>query len=303
MKRKKKGGIEALKSRYGYLFLSPWIFGVIVFVLVPLGTSFYYSFSDVSMRAEGLVTDFIGLENYHYLFLEDPYYVDRVVGSVSSLFTSVPIVVALSMILAIILNQKFRGRLLARAVFFLPVLIASSAVMSVLTGFGMQDEMMGTADAAGVGQAAEYMQVIDFSALLASLNLPDQISGLIQGYLSNTFNLIWSCGVQILLFVAGLQTIPAQLYEVGKVEGITAWEEFWYITVPMLGRVILLVLFYTMVELFITKGEVVSIAITTINNQDYSLSSAMLWPYFLLVGLIIGVVLLFYNKLCLKKWE
>jgi len=303
MKRKKKGGIEALKSRYGYLFLSPWIFGVIVFVLVPLGTSFYYSFSDVSMRAEGLITDFIGLENYHYLFLEDPYYVDRVIGSASSLFTSVPIVVALSMILAIILNQKFRGRLLARAVFFLPVLIASSAVMNVLTGFGMQDEMMGTADAAGVGQAAEYMQVIDFSALLASLNLPDQISGLIQGYLSNTFNLIWSCGVQILLFVAGLQTIPAQLYEVGKVEGITAWEEFWYITVPMLGRVILLVLFYTMVELFITKSEVVSIAITTINNQDYSLSSAMLWPYFLLVGLIIGVVLLFYNKLCLKKWE
>lgn len=109
--------------------------------------------------------------------------------------------------------------------------------------------------------------------------------------------------MQILLFVAGLQTIPAQLYEVGKVEGITAWEEFWYITVPMLGRVILLVIFYTMVELFISKGVVVNNAIDTIQKQNYSSSSAMLWPYFALVALVMGVVILVYSKLCLKRWE
>lgn len=147
------------------------------------------------------------------------------------------------------------------------------------------------------------MNVIDFSALLERLELPDQISSLMQTYLSNTFNLIWSCGIPILLFVAGLQTIPAQLYEVGRVEGITAWEEFWYITVPMMGRIILLVIFYTMVDLFITNSPLVNDVITVIGRQDYSKSSAMIWPYFLIVGFVIGLVVIIYNRLCLKKWE
>lgn len=303
MKRKRPGGIEALKRRYGYFFVAPWIFGIVMFVLIPLITCFGYSLSDVVMRPEGLQSTFVGLKHYRYLFVEDPYYTDQVVGSLTSLFTSVPIVVALSMILALILNQKFRGRLLARAVFFLPVIIASGAVMGILAGFDMQQDMMASSGAAGTEQAAEYMQVIDFSELLAGLDLPAQLNRLIQGYLNSTFNLIWSCGVQILLFVAGLQTIPAALYEAGRVEGISAWEEFWYITVPMMGRVLMLVIFYTMVELFITQGEVVSNAILQITNQSYSVSSAMLWPYFALVGLLIGAVLLIYNRLCLKKWE
>ena len=224
-------------------------------------------------------------------------------GSMTSLFTSIPLVVALSMILALILNQKFRGRLLARMVFFLPVIIASSAVMKILTGFSMQENMVSTGSGAVEQQAAQYMQVIDFAALLEQLNLPEQISSLIQTYLSNTFNLIWSCGIPILLFVAGLQTVPVQLYEVGKVEGITAWEEFWFITVPMMGRIILLVLFYTMVDLFISKSALVNNVIDEINKQNYSKGSAMIWPYFLLVGIVIGIVVVIYNHLCLKKWE
>ena len=129
------------------------------------------------------------------------------------------------------------------------------------------------------------------------------INSLLAGYLQDTFNLIWSCGIQILLFVAGLQTIPEQLYEVGKVEGITAWEKFWYITVPMMGRVILLVIFYTMVELFMEKGTLVNRAVTTLMEQNYTTSSAMLWPYFALVGIIIGLVVFLYNRWCLRRWE
>ena len=302
MKRRKNGGIEAIKRRYGYLFVAPWIFGVIVFVLVPIGTCFYYSLSDVVITADGLQAAFVGWEHYRELFFENPNYINQVTSSLSSLFTSMPIVVALSMILAIILNQKFRGRLLARAVFFLPVIIASGAVMNVLSSFSMQEGMMSASGIAEGGQSG-YLQVVDFSGLLYRLNLPEGLNQLIAGYLNDIFNLIWSCGVQILLFVAGLQTIPAQLYEVGKVEGITAWEEFWYITVPMLGRVILLVIFYTMVELFISKGVVVNNAIDTIQKQNYSSSSAMLWPYFALVALVMGVVILVYSKLCLKRWE
>jgi len=299
----KKRGIEANKRRYAYIFVSPFIFGIIVFVLIPLVQCFMYSFSDVSMTPEGLKMTFAGLKHYKYLFLEDAYYIDIMAGSMTSLFTSIPLVVALSMILALILNQKFRGRLLARMVFFLPVIIASGAVMKILAGFSMQENMVSTGSGAAEQQAAQYMQVIDFAAILEQLNLPEQISSLIQTYLSNTFNLIWSCGIPILLFVAGLQTIPAQLYEVGKVEGITAWEEFWFITVPMMGRIILLVLFYTMVDLFISKSALVNNVITTIDSQNYSKGSAMIWPYFLLVGIVIGIVVIIYDRLCLKKWE
>ena len=303
MKRKRHGGIEAIKRRYGYLFVTHWVIGVILFVIIPLFTSFYYGFSSTVMTGDGLATTFVGLDNYRNLFLKDPYYINQIMESLSSLFTSLPIVVALSMTLALVLNQKFKGRTLARAVFFLPVIIGSSVVMSQLSGFSMQQDIMASSGVGGEQQVAEYMNVIDFNALLQRLNLPSSINSLLAGYLQDTFNLIWSCGIQILLFVAGLQTIPEQLYEVGKVEGITAWEKFWYITVPMMGRVILLVIFYTMVELFMEKGTLVNRAVTTLMEQNYTTSSAMLWPYFALVGIIIGLVVFLYNRWCLRRWE
>ena len=299
--KKHRGGITAVKRRYGALFVAPWTFGVIVFVVVPLFRCFYYSLSDVVMAPEGLQTSYVGLAHYKELFFTDPYYLNDVAASLSGLFTSVPLVVALSMILAILLNQKFRGRLLARAVFFLPVIIASGAVMDVLTDFSMTSDMMG---AAGGAQNAEYMQVMDFSRVFAAFDLPKGIADLLEGYLQDVFNLIWNCGVPILLFVAGLQTIPAQLYEVGRVEGITAWEEFWYVTVPMMGRVIVLAVFYTMVELFITEGPVVKRAVLLLTqDMRYSASSAMLWPYFALVGAVMGLFMPAFNRLCLRKWE
>ena len=303
MKRKRHGGIEAIKRRYGYYFVAHWVIGVILFVIIPLFTSFYYGFSSTVMTGDGLATTFVGLDNYRNLFLKDPYYINQIMESLSSLFTSLPIVVALSMTLARVLNQKFKGRTLARAVFFLPVIIGSSVVMSQLSGFSMQQDIMASSGVGGEQQVAEYMNVIDFNALLQRLNLPSSINSLLAGYLQDTFNLIWSCGIQILLFVAGLQTIPEQLYEVGKVEGITAWEKFWYITVPMMGRVILLVIFYTMVELFMEKGTLVNRAVTTLMEQNYTTSSAMLWPYFALVGIIIGLVVFLYNRWCLRRWE
>lgn len=303
MMKVKSGGIEAIKRRYGLLFVLPWIVGVVIFVLVPLISSFIYGLSTTEMTADGMKLTFVGFKNYYRLFVQDPDYVNEMVESLSSLFTSLPIVVALSMVLALVLNQKFHGRMLARAVFFLPVIIGSSVVMTQLAGFSMQSGIMESAGA-GAGASAGYMNVINFTDLLNRLELPQSINDLLESYLQDTFNLIWSCGIQILLFVSGLQTIPEQLYEVGKVEGITAWEEFWYITVPMMGRVILLVIFYTMVELFVEKGTLVNDAILTLTaDQNYSLSSAMLWPYFALVGIVIGLVVFLYSKICLKRWE
>lgn len=304
MKKKKTAGFEVLKRRYGLAFVSPWIFGVIVFVLMPLCDSFRHSFSMVSMGDDGLEASFAGLKHYKYLLTEDPWYTDFLTASLSGIFTSLPIIVALSLIFAIILNQQFRGRMLMRAVFFLPVIFACQVVMSVMNGDSTHASMSATLNSVTNGSNSAYMNAIDFTAILSRLNLPTELNNLFENYLSNTFNLVWSCGVQTLLFIAGLQTIPSQLYEVGRVEGATAWESFWYITVPMLSNVILLVIFYTMIELFITKSMVVNEALNLMMYKSiYDESAARLWLYFGVVGVVMAAVFLLYRLLVQKRFE
>ena len=300
---KRRSHFERKKARAGYVFVLPWVIGFLLFFLIPIVNSLIYTFNDVKLSANGFTMNWVGFSNYQHLLLKDASYPQLLGTAVGNMLYEVVIVTMFSLLVAVILNQKFHGRTFYRAVFFLPVIIGSSVVMSQLSGFSMQQDIMASSGVGGEQQVAEYMNVIDFNALQQRLNLPSSINSLLAGYLQDTFNLIWSCGIQILLFVAGLQTIPEQLYEVGKVEGITAWEKFWYITVPMMGRVILLVIFYTMVELFMEKGTLVNRAVTTLMEQNYTTSSAMLWPYFALVGIIIGLVVFLYNRWCLRRWE
>ena len=299
----KKHGIESIKQRYGYLFVAPWLFGIAVFVLKPLCLSIYYSFTNTKVVAGGISTSFAGLKWIKYLLFSDPDFIDDMVASLLKMLTSLPIIISLSMILAIVLNQKFKGRMIARSVFFLPVIISAGPVMTVLSSFTMNQELSSSFGASDVSAAATYMEVIDFHEILLRLNLPDAVNSFMSGYLSDTFNLIWSCGIQILLFVAGLQTIPAQLYEVSKVEGATVWEEFWYITIPMMGRTILLVSFYTMVDLFVENSSLVNKAIELMRKQVYDRVSATLWMYFIFVAIVMSAILLLYKKICLKRWE
>lgn len=300
--KKRLKGIESIKRRYGYYFVAPWLFGLAIFVIKPLAMSFYYSFTNVRMVGNGFATEFAGLKWVKYLLKEDAEFINSALSSLVDILTSLPIILSLSMILAIVLNQKFKGRMIARSIFFLPVIIASGPVMSVLAEFTMAEGL--SSSFGGVDSpTATYMQVIDFQDILYRLDLPAKLNDFVSGYLSDIFNLIWSCGIQILLFVSGLQTIPAQLYEVSKVEGASVWEEFWYITVPMLGRTILLVSFYTMVELFVEKSSLVSQAIELTRKQVYDKSSAMLWMYFIMVGAVMSLLMALYSKLCLKRWE
>lgn len=300
--KKHTKGIESIKSRYGYYFVAPWLIGLVLFVIKPLAMSIYYSFTNVRMVEGGIVAEFTGLKWIKYMLKEDPDFIDQALASLADLVTSLPIILSLSMILAIVLNQKFKGRMIARSIFFLPVIIASGPVMSVLAEFTMAEGLSSSFGGAESATAA-YMQVIDFQDILYRLDFPASLNNFLSGYLSDIFNLIWSCGIQILLFVSGLQTIPAQLYEVSKVEGASVWEEFWYITVPMLGRTILLVSFYTMVELFVENSSTVDRAVELIRKQSYDQSSAILWLYFVFVGIIMALLLAIYNKLCLKRWE
>ena len=126
----------------------------------------------------------------------------------------------------------------------------------------------------------------------------------IQNIINNIFDLLWSCGIQTVLFIAGLQSIPATLYEASRVEGATKWEEFWFITFPSLGSVTLLVAVYTMVDVFTnTRNTVIEKAYGQMSKGVYDEPTAMLWTYFALVGIIMGIVLFLYNRFLLKRWQ
>lgn len=301
MRNKKVTGIERLKVRYGRMFVLPWTIGLLLFFLVPLVNSIAYAFSNVSLVSDNILS-FAGLEHFKYLFEEDPNFLDNMAEAVTSFVYSLPIIVALSLIFALILNQDFKGRLFARAVFFLPVIIATGVVMKFVTG-----EALDTNSAVlstSIGETESYSG-IRFDELLINLGLPQAVTELLSDYIARIFNLVWSCGIQILLFVAGMQSIPDQLYEVSKIEGATAWEEFWFVTFPMLGNVIFLVLIYTIVDLFTAFDNPIMMQAYDLisKNSVYDRSSAILWGYFVVVGIIGGLILLVYNKVFMKKWN
>lgn len=302
MKRfQRKTGIERLKARYGCQFVAHWVVGLVLFFVIPVVNSLRYSFSEMSVTSEGIHMAFAGIVHYKDMLMSNGLYINNLVAALADMFTSLPIIMALSLILAVVLNQRFRGRLAARAIFFLPVIIASGVVINILKSGYIHAPLFNVTS----GAEYEYGGLIDFNEILSNLQLPEQVTALFSKYLSNVFDLIWSCGIQLVLFLSGLQSIPAQLYEVSKIEGATKWEEFWYLTVPMLKDVILLVLVYTMIELFTAiDNPVIAQAYSIMkNDQIYDSSSAMLWGYFLVVGAVMGLVLLIYNRCCLRRWE
>ncbi len=300
-KRKKRLSLMERRNNYGYMFVSHWILGLLLFFVIPTITSVIYSFCDLSMTNEGMQMDWSSFKHYSYIFSEDRYYTDNLASSVTSLLTSLPIIISLSIILAVILNGEFKGRTVFRGIFFLPVILANSVVMELLSS-GLLDvplfNMTSGADTA-------YGGMIDFEAILADLQLPQAISDLFSGYLSGLFDLIWSCGVQTILFLAGLQSIPKQLYEVGTIEGCSRWETFWKLEVPSLRNIIQLVLIYTMIDRFTALDSPVMKQATGLmfNSQIYDRSSAMLWAYFAIIGVVMALLLVVYNFFCMRKWE
>lgn len=306
---RKPRGVEARRARYGFIFLSPWIVGMALFFVVPIVQSVWFGFARISISEYGVETEFVGLSNLKNILLVNPDYVNNLLTAVKSLFVSVPFIIIVALILALTLNGSFKGRLFFRSLFFLPVLFASGPVLDLFLYATASD---GTS--AGLSSAASNVTqvavsdavsfgMINFTEILAGLNLPSSVETYLSVVLSSLFMLVWQSGIQILLFIAGLQSIPDSLYEAARVEGATKWEEFWFVTLPMLLRTILLVLVFTMVEVITLKtNPVIKQGYNQFRGLNYGVGSAMLWFYFLIAGALIAAVLLSYNRACLKRW-
>lgn len=300
-------GIESKKSFYGRMFILPWEIGMLLFFIAPLINSLRYAFSYVKPEPGQMYKEWVGLGNFNYIFGEDNTFTDKLTSALSDFFTSLPIIVIVSLILALILNSNFKGRIFFRGIFFVPVIVATGVVMTLLSNsYGTYGQIIQlsskvTADAYS---AVGVTSGLDFTEMLRELQLPDEIRETLDTLITNIFNTIWTCGIPVVLFISGLQTIPAQLYEASKVEGATKWEEFWYITLPMLGQTLLLVIVFTLIELFTqANNEVITWAYDLMQNVEYGLASAALWVYFAIIAAITGAIIVVFSKTCLKRWE
>lgn len=297
-KLKKNRGIDAIKDKYGQLFTTPWFIGIIIFFLIPMAQSIYFSFSEVTVVPGGMDISFVGLKNYKNILLEDPDYLKNLSEAITSFLYQIPVILLLSLVLALFLNQKFRGRLFFRALFFLPVIIATGTVITWL--FKTTDS-----DLNNLGVSESYTaSMFSVKDIINWLQIDGRIAEYITRTISKIFDLIWSCGIQTVLFLAGLQSIPGTLYEASRVEGATKWEEFWFITFPMLSRVTLLVTVFTIVEqMTSTRIRMVSKTYSMMTAGTYDKTSAMLWFYFLVVGGLMEILLLIYERAFMRRWD
>ena len=297
-KPKKNRGILELKSRYGYMFTLHWIIGIVIFFALPLIQSIVFSFSEIEIVNGGINVDIIGLDNYKQILLADANYEQWLSGSVTSYLYSLPIILLLSMSLALILNQKFKGRLFFRALYFLPVIISTGAVINLIFKTTSSDmSNIGVSDA----YSANMISVDDIVKLL---DIQGEVAKYITVTISKIFDLVWSCGIQIVLFLAGLQSVPQSFFEASRVEGATKWEEFWFITFPMLSRVTLLVTVFTMVELITSeRTTLIKNVYSMMRTGNYDETSAMMWFYFLICGGIMALIVFLYTRFLMKRWE
>lgn len=298
---RKNHGYESKKSLYGFMFILPWIIGFSLFFLMPFVQSVVFSFSEVSITQNGFKTEFTGIENYRFIFFESAKYVDNLVSSFTGFIYKVPIIFVLSFIIAVVLNGDFRGRAFFRSLFFIPVIVSTGVVMKYIGA----DSMMESMRSAGGSSSAYVGELIDFTKVFAGLGLPTSVTEIITKYLNDIFNLVWNCGIPIVLFISGLQSISAQLYEVSRVEGATKWEELWYITVPMLRHSMILVAVFTTIDFCASsENKAMKQAFTLLlEQQNYNESSAMMWAFFMLIGIVFALILFLVQHFIFRRWE
>jgi ABC-type sugar transport system permease subunit len=280
VKKVKLGKIERREARIGYIFILPWLIGVVIFMIKPLLESFQYSLADIKMTAMGMKISFIGYTNYVQVLMEDKDFPVLLAGYFMETLMSVPIIVVFSLLIAMMLNGKIRMKGFFRLIFFLPVIIVSGPVMNLLTA-----------------QGAATIPALNIQAISSALNsfMYAPMAESITDVFSNIIMILWYSGVQILIFLSALQKIDSSLYEAAKIDGGSGWECFWKITMPTIKPMILLNAVYTVI--FMSNNEhnaIVNViqAAMFAGNKGYGYASAMAWAYSVLVTALVGIVAL-----------
>lgn len=279
LRKIKPGRLERREARMGYVFILPWIIGACLFLAYPLGMSFWYALNNIRITPKGMMFTYLGYGNFTQILLSDADFPVELVDYVLSTILSVPIIVVFALLISLMLNQNIKGKGFFRTIFFLPVIIVSGPILGMLTE-----------------QGAGSISAIDTQAITNAIGgvLPTMVAEPISELFENMITILWYSGVQILIFLSGLQKIDKSMYEAAKIDGGSGWECFWKITLPNLKSMILLNTIYTVV---FTSNNDQNPIIELIKNsmfsgtkeKGYGYASAMAWLYSIVVLLIVGL--------------
>ena len=293
---KRKSSLDARKARAGYFFVAPFILGIILIYLPILIDSVWFSFNNISSEMVNgsavLKLNFVGFDHYVAAFKTQAF-TEALLSTLQQLLFEVPAIIVFSLFIAVVLNQKMLGRAVFRAIFFVPVII-STGVMASIDAADVMKQTTGSGINTGAGEEAGGNQIIsllDVQALFSTMKVGTELVEYVVQLVNNVYNIINYSGVQMLIFLAGLQSISPSIYEACQIEGATGWETFWKITFPMISPMILVNGIYTVIDSFTRTSNPVMSFINKFGGMEGQ-KIAMSWIYFLIVLLIIGVVAL-----------
>lgn len=280
--KRRKMSLKRRRTLEGLMFVAPWIIGALLFFVYPLFVSLRLSVSDM-VTLKGFVMEWTGFKHFQDLFFWNTTFIPKLMTAIRDTLINTPITLVFSLFIAILINQKMKGRGFFRTVFFIPVLLGSGYVMNQLLGIG-------------VGNVVTN-QVEGFLTDSLMPMLGPTFTNAIQDFLNRITVVLWKSGVQIILFLSGLQGIPGSLYEAAKCDGATAWENFWKITLPIISPIILLNFIYTMVDGFTdSNNEVLNMIIGNFNSAKFNEGAAMGWIYFLFTFTLCGIAMLILRR-------
>jgi ABC-type sugar transport system permease subunit len=285
--------LEGKNARAGYLFILPFLIGFISFMLLPIFESLRMVFSRVTIDIVnyGFNMEFTGLANLERALLIDADFNRLLVEELLRMVLIVPAVIIFSLFLAMILNEEFKGRGFVRAIFFLPVILSSGVLIGLETDNALLHSM-----AAIIKESNQLKTSVTgvLENILAVEGAASRFMRYIFDIINQIYNIAMASGIQIIIFLSALQTIPPSMFEAAKIEGATSWECFWKITFPMVSSLILVNVVYSVVDYFLrTDNQVMKdkILLALFNNLDFGFSSAMAWVYFLIVIIVIGIAM------------
>jgi len=302
-KRKKAASLDRRKARAGWVFVMPFVIGLLLIYLPVMFDSIQFSFSQLNnLQGGGYTLTFIGFENYQKALFEDASFVQVLVSGLQSLAFEIPAIVIFSLFMAVLLNQKMIGRGAFRAIFFIPVIISTG----IMEGIATYDQSMdsGINDGSGESATEGIVNAMDIQMLFANMKVGTELVEYVTQMINNIYDIVNRSGVQMLIFLAGLQSISPAIYESCSIDGATAWETFWKITLPMISPMILVNTVYTIIDSFTSSKNAVMTYISSQSGQvnGQVVGTAMSWIYFLIVALILAAIagllsaFVFYQK-------
>ncbi|MGF7142971.1 ABC-type sugar transport system permease subunit [Anaerotaenia torta] len=298
--KRRKRTIRQKNAIAGYFFISPFIIGFIWFILLPTIESIRYSVSNMTLDTNQYELTTVGLVHFKKALFIDTIFNPTLINSISEMIITVPVILIFSFFIANILNQKFHGRALARAIFFLPVIVTSGVILKMESSDLLLQASYEMVNGTAASEMTDFQRLFDISRFLrqyTGLNGP--LLRIITMATDGIYDIAIASGVQILIFLAGLQSISPSIFEASNIEGATGWENFWKITLPMVSPLILVNAIYTIINSFTNASNEMMILIddTIFGQVQFGYGSAMAWIYFVLVALLLAVVSLLMSKL------